>query len=118
MAFSNVPVGVCRARDVHRAKKRTRRIMHVGFVATESPYGDRSSCGIAAYLRAMIPALLDAGHRVTLFANSKENRTFLAEDGRVSVYHFRLPSMHWNAAKVPGLRRLVPLPFRQLDWSI
>ncbi len=66
----------------------------------------------------MIPALLDAGHRVTLFANSKENRTFLAEDGRVPVYHFRLPSMHWYAAKVPGLRRFVPLPLRQLEWSI
>jgi glycogen(starch) synthase len=91
--------------------------MHVGFVATESPYGDRSSCGIAAYLRAMIPALLDAGHRVTLFANSKENRNFRAEDGQVPVYHFRLPSMHWYAAKVPGLRRLAPLPMRQLEWS-
>jgi len=91
--------------------------MHVGFVATESPYGDRSSCGIAAYLRAMIPALLDAGHRVTLFANSKENRSFLAEDGQVPVYHFQLPSVHWYAARVPGVRRLAPLPLRQLEWS-
>ena len=84
--------------------------MHIGFVATESPYGDRSSCGIAAYLRAMIPALLDAGHRVTLFANSKENRNFLAEDGQVPVYHLRLPSLHWYAAKVRGLSasRLCP----------
>lgn len=91
--------------------------MHIGFVATESPYGDRSSCGIAAYLRAMIPALLDAGHRVTLFANSKESRNFLAEDGQVPVYHFRLPSLHWYAAKVPGLQRLACLPMRQLEWS-
>ena len=91
--------------------------MHIGFVATESPYGDRSSCGIAAYLRAMIPALLDAGHRVTLFANSKENRNFLAEDGEVPVYHLRLPSLHWYAAKVRGLQRLAPLPLRQLEWS-
>ncbi|HYR76625.1 MAG TPA: glycosyltransferase family 4 protein [Pyrinomonadaceae bacterium] len=91
--------------------------MHVGFVATESPYGDRSSCGIAAYLRAMIPALLDAGHRVTLFANSKENRNFRAEDGQVPVYHLQLPSLHWYAAKVPGLRQLAPLPLRQLEWS-
>ena len=91
--------------------------MHVGFVATESPYGDRSSCGIAAYLRAMIPALLEAGHRVTLFANSKENRNFRAEDGQVPVYHFQLPSLHWYTARVPGLRRLAPLPLRQVEWS-
>lgn len=92
--------------------------MHIGFVATESPYGDRSSCGIAAYLRAMIPALLDAGHRVTLFAKSKERRNFLAEDGRVPVYHFRLPSLHWYTAKVPGLQQIAPLPLRQLEWSM
>ncbi|MDX6288669.1 MAG: glycogen synthase [Blastocatellia bacterium] len=92
--------------------------MHVGFVATESPYGDRSSCGIAAYLRAIIPALVDAGHRVTLFANSKENRNFRAEDGQVAVYHFQLPSVHWYAARVPGLRHLAPLPLRQLEWSM
>jgi glycosyltransferase involved in cell wall biosynthesis len=65
----------------------------------------------------MIPALLDAGHRVTLFANSKESRNFQAEDGQVPVYHFRLPSLHWYAAKVPGLSRLAPLPLRQLEWS-
>ncbi len=91
--------------------------MHVGFVATESPYGDSSSCGIAAYLRAMIPELLKAGHRVTLFANCKENRNFLAEDGQVPVYHFQLPSLHWYTARVPGLRRLAPLPLRQVEWS-
>jgi glycosyltransferase involved in cell wall biosynthesis len=65
----------------------------------------------------MIPALLDAGHRVTLFANSKETRNFLAEDGQVPVYHFRLPSLHWYATKVPGIQRLAPLPLRQLEWS-
>ncbi len=92
--------------------------MHIGFVATESPYDDRSSCGIAAYLRAMIPALLDAGHRVTLFANSKERRNFLAEDGQVPVYHFRLPSLHWYTAKMPGLQRIAPLPMRQVEWSM
>jgi len=65
----------------------------------------------------MIPALVDAGHRVTVFANSKDNRSFYAEDGRVPVYQFRLPSAHWYAAKVPGVRRLAPLPLRQLEWS-
>jgi glycosyltransferase involved in cell wall biosynthesis len=65
----------------------------------------------------MIPALADAGHRVTVFANSKENKNFNAEDGRVSVYHFRLPSAHWYAAKTPLLRRFATLPLRQLEWS-
>ena len=65
----------------------------------------------------MIPALVDDGHRVSVFANSKEIRNFYTEDGRVSVHHFQLPSAHWYAAKVPGVRRLAPLPLRQLEWS-
>jgi glycosyltransferase involved in cell wall biosynthesis len=65
----------------------------------------------------MIPALVDAGHRVTVFANSKDTGTFSAEDGRVSVHHFRLPVTHWYAAKVPGVRSCATLPLRQLEWS-
>ena len=65
----------------------------------------------------MIPALVDAGHRVTVFANSKENRNFSTEEGRVSIHHFRLPATHWYAAKVPGVRSFATLPLRQLEWS-
>lgn len=91
--------------------------MHIAFVTTESPYGDSNACGIGSYLRAIIPALLDAGHRITVFANAKEETKFDAEGGRVSVYHFRLPSAHWYAAKLPLVRRMAPLPLRQLEWS-
>ncbi len=72
---------------------------------------------MAAYLRAMIPALVNEGHRVSIFANSKEDRNFKEEDGRVTVYHFRLPSTHWYASKAPLLRRFATLPLRQLEWS-
>jgi 1,4-alpha-glucan branching enzyme len=65
----------------------------------------------------MIPALVDAGHCVTVFANSKENRIFTTEEGRVSVHHFGLPATHWYAAKVPGVRSFATLPLRQLEWS-
>jgi len=65
----------------------------------------------------MIPALVDTGHRVSVFANSKENKNFYTEDGRVSVYHFQLPSAHWYAAKAPLVRRFATLPLRQLEWS-
>ncbi len=65
----------------------------------------------------MIPELVDAGHRVTVFANSKATRIFSAEDGRVSVHHFRLPVTHWYATKVPGVRSFATLPLRQLEWS-
>jgi glycosyltransferase involved in cell wall biosynthesis len=91
--------------------------VHIGFVTTESPYGERSSCGVAAYLRALIPALVASGQRVSVFANSHEERDFETEAGQVSVHHFRLPSTHWYAAKVPALRSLVTLPLRQLEWS-
>jgi glycosyltransferase involved in cell wall biosynthesis len=92
--------------------------VHIGFVTTESPYGERSSCGVAAYLRALIPGLVAAGHRISVFANSQEERQFKTEAGAVSVHHFRLPSLHWYAAQVPGLRGLITLPLRQLEWSV
>jgi len=85
-------------------------------VTTESPYGDAGVCGIAAYLRAMIPEIVAAGHRVSVFANAKEERVFSAAE-RISVHHFRLPSFHWQTAKVPLIRGMLPLPLRQLEWS-
>jgi len=91
--------------------------MNIGFVTAESPYGSPGVGGIAAYLRALIPALLDAGHRVTLFAGAREQRSFLAERDRLRVHHFELPSAHWYAAKIPLLRTTVTLPLRQLEWS-
>jgi glycosyltransferase involved in cell wall biosynthesis len=91
--------------------------LNIGFVATESPYSTRHGAGIAAYLRATIPTLLDAGHHVTLFADASETGNFDVEDGRVRVHHLRLPCAHWYVAKVPLLRRLAVLPLRQLEWS-
>jgi glycosyltransferase involved in cell wall biosynthesis len=72
---------------------------------------------VAAYLRALIPLLLDAGHQVTLFANANETRSFEVENERARVHHFRLPSAHWYLAKLPLMRRLAVLPLRQLEWS-
>lgn len=90
--------------------------MHIAFVTSESPYGGPGSCGIAAYLRALIPALIDAGHRVTVFAKSNENQSFKTADG-VTVHHLRLPSTHWYVSKIPVLGRLITLPLRQFEWS-
>ena len=91
--------------------------MHIAFVTTESPYDDRVGCGIAAYLRNIIPAIVDAGHRVTIVANAAAEKCFVVENDRVSVHHFRLPSLHWYAAKVPALRNIATLPLRQFEWS-
>ncbi len=91
--------------------------MNIGFVATESPYGNGQGAGIAAYLRAIIPPLLDAGHRVTLFAAAGETRHFEAENGQVQVHHARLPSAHWYLSKLPLVKQLAVLPLRQLEWS-
>jgi len=91
--------------------------MHIGFVTTESPYSLSPGGGIAAYLRAVIPAYLDAGHRVSVFAGAGKQEEFRAEENRVQVHHFRLPAAHWYASKVPLLRGIITLPLRQLEWS-
>jgi glycosyltransferase involved in cell wall biosynthesis len=92
--------------------------VHIAFVTTESPYENLAGCGVAAYLRAIIPAIAGAGHRVSVIANAKEEKTFNAENGRVVVHHFRLPSWHWYSAKLPLVRNFASLPLRQLEWSL
>ena len=73
-------------------------------------------CGIAAYLRAVIPEIAAVGHRVTVFSNANEERVFSPAE-RISVHHFRLPSFHWQTSRVPLIRAMFPLPLRQLEWS-
>jgi len=90
--------------------------LNIAFVSTESPYDDHS-CGIGSYLRAIIPALVETGNRVIVFSNASRESVFRTEKGRVTVHHFRLPALHWYSTKVPGLKKLVPLPLRQLEWS-
>jgi len=90
--------------------------VHIAFVTTESPYGDAGAGGIAAYLRAIIPEIVAAGHRVSVLANAKEEKDFSVAE-RISVRHFRTPSLHWQTAKVPFVRSMAPLPLRQFEWS-
>lgn len=85
-------------------------------MTTESPYGDAGVCGIASYLRALIPEIVRAGNQVSVFANAKEERDFSPAEG-ISVHHFRLPSFHWQTSRVPLIREIVPLPLRQIEWS-
>lgn len=91
--------------------------MHIGFITPESPYGAAPSGGIAAYLRALIPELADRGHAVTIIAPDQMAREFWAEQERVRVRHFRLPSLHWYLRRAPLARRTIVLPLRQLEWS-
>lgn len=92
------------------------RRLHIAFVTPESPYGDESVCGVAAYLRALVPAIVDAGHSVTVIANAGEDKSFGVHD-KIAVRHFRLPSLHWYLTKLPLVRNVAPLPLRQLEWS-
>ena len=90
--------------------------MNIAFISTESPYDDHS-CGIGSYLRAIIPPLVETGNRVFVFSNASRENVFRTEKGNVTVHHFRLPVLHWYSTKIPGLKKLVPLPLRQIEWS-
>jgi len=91
--------------------------LHIAFVTPESPYGDAAVCGVAAYLRALVPAIADTGHRVTVIAQANETKRFEVENGRVAVSHVRLPGLHWYLGKVPFAKSFAPLPLRQIEWS-
>jgi len=86
-------------------------------VTPESPDDPSRGGGIAAYLRAIIPGLIGAGHRVTVIANAREAGVRRAYDGALNVVQVRLPSLHWYLARLPWCARTVVLPLRQLEWS-
>jgi glycosyltransferase involved in cell wall biosynthesis len=91
--------------------------VHIGFIAAESPFDLRSGGGIAAYLRAMIPGLLQAGHRVTVVAGSRE-KVIQHDYGDVCrIVHVRLPNFHWYLSKIHASARSAVLPLRQIEWS-
>lgn len=92
--------------------------MHIGFVTIESPYDAKRGGGIAAYLRAVIPALVERGHQISVFAASDQSCSFERERGKVRVYHFPLPSVHWYTSRLPLIRSTLTLPLRQLEWSL
>jgi glycosyltransferase involved in cell wall biosynthesis len=90
--------------------------MHVGYLTIESPYETAKGGGIAAYLRAMIPELVQAGHRVTIITNANEDHE--RTDGAVRVVNVRLPNWHWYVGKLPFVGNPLGLPLRQVEWSL
>jgi glycosyltransferase involved in cell wall biosynthesis len=91
--------------------------VHIGFVTPESPTDPSRGGGIAAYLRAIIPGLIGAGHRVTVIANAREAGVEQSCGGALKVVHVRLPSLHWYLARLPWCARTIVLPLRQIEWS-
>ena len=89
--------------------------MHIGYVTPESPFDSERGGGIAAYLRAIVPVLLERGHRVTVFAGSPSER--VEHHGRLTVYHVRLPNLHWYLYRLFLALRTAVLPLRQVEWS-
>ena len=91
--------------------------MHIGFLTIESPMSSTQGGGIAAYLRAIIPALIQAGHRVTVIANDHNVGIHYRNNDALRLVHIRLPSLHWYLSKFPIVSKSVVLPLRQVEWS-
>jgi glycogen synthase len=91
--------------------------LHIGFASLESPFDTSGGGGIAAYLRALIPEFVAAGHRVTVLANSREKNEQLRCGGKVRIVPVALPNLHWYLGKVRPLKALLTLPVRQIEWS-
>ena len=91
--------------------------MHIGFLTFESPFGAKGG-GVASYLRAAIPALLDAGHRVTLITANPDGSVPGGYENRLRVIVVSLPNTHWYLSKLPLAREIVTLPVREAEWSV
>src|SRR5580692_9075713 len=90
--------------------------MHIGFLSFESPFGSKG-CGVAAYLRAMIPALISGGHRVTLITSGGEDDAGHPYGEALRTVPVKLPNAHWYVSKLPLANQLLTLPLRELEWS-
>jgi glycosyltransferase involved in cell wall biosynthesis len=90
--------------------------MHIGFLTFESPFGTKGG-GVASYLRAMIPTLVENGHRVTLIAPVKHDDVPNPYADQVRMVPVHLPNAHWYLSKLPLANRFVTLPVRELEWS-
>jgi len=90
--------------------------MHVGFLTFESPFGSKGG-GVASYLRAAIPALLDGGHRVTLITATRGEDVSHPYAGELRVVPVKLPNAHWYLSKLPLADKLLTLPLREAEWS-
>ena len=91
--------------------------MHIGFLSIESPFDTTRGGGISAYLRALIPGLVQAGHQVTVVANGNTYGFEYMYEGSLTIAHVRLPGLHWYLSKVPLFTRNFVLPLRQIEWS-
>jgi len=89
--------------------------MHIGYVTPESPFDSDRGGGIAAYLRAIIPALLARGHRISVFTGDSSQGT--ERRGRLTIHHVRLPNLHWYLFRLLPAARTAVLPLRQVEWS-
>jgi glycosyltransferase involved in cell wall biosynthesis len=92
--------------------------LHIGFLTLESPFDATKGGGIAAYLRALIPALGRAGHRVTVLTNAQQASGPAVCDEAVREIRVRLPSLHWYLSKLPLVGDALALPVRQIEWSL
>ncbi|HEY4363710.1 MAG TPA: glycosyltransferase family 4 protein [Bryobacteraceae bacterium] len=92
-------------------------MMHVGFLTFESPFGSKGG-GVASYLRAAIPALLEGGHRVTLITATRGQDVSHSHGRDLRVVPVKLPNAHWYLSKLPMADKLFTLPLREAEWSV
>ncbi len=92
--------------------------MHIGFVTFESPFRSNAGGGVASYLRGVIPALIEAGHRVTVITRPDSYRAPAGFDKIARVVPVKLPSAHWYLSKLPLADRFCVQPVREVEWSI
>ncbi len=92
--------------------------MQILFLSIESPYDPSRGGGIASYLRAIIPYLINEGHQVTLISHAYLPPKNQPKSVNFIIQHIQLPSLHWYLAKLGSLVKPLVLPLRQLEWSI
>jgi glycogen synthase len=91
--------------------------VHIGYLTFESPWETTRGGGIAAYLRAIVPAIAERGHRVTILTGAPDSGVSVSHGGLVRTVRLRLPNLHWYLHKIPGPSGVLALSMRHLEWS-
>lgn len=94
--------------------KDPRRPMHICFLSIDTHSAERGG-GIASYIEAVAPELVEAGHRVTVISIGRKRSQ--SRQGELRHLVVRPPALHWYMQKAaPGLGSLAAL-VRELEWS-
>jgi len=92
--------------------------MNICFASLNYPLNGRASSGVGSQVQCLAQSLVKAGHSVSVIDLATNGQNRIVEDRGVKVYSMRSGNIHWFAAKLPLVGKVLALPIREIEYSI